>query len=161
MPRKPRIELSEALYHVISRGNNRYKIFGSHADYLKFIDILQAQKLKLPFYRYAYCLMSNHVHLLIEMDKNPISHIMQRALGSEEFLEEMKHRVGERRPGRKATRPIDMEELLRAAEIVSGESREEFCSNSKKRKTGAMKEAVIVMGRRYGIRNKETAALFL
>ena len=59
--------------------------------------------------------MSNHMHLLIEMDKRLISHIMQRAL----------------------------------------------TSYSKKRKTVAMKEAVIVMGRRYGIRNKETAALFL
>ena len=82
MPRKPRIEIAGGLYHVIARGNNRRKIFRSHEDYLRFTSILAQQKLKLPFYLYAYCLMPNHVHLLIEMQDDAISRIMQRVLTS-------------------------------------------------------------------------------
>ena len=80
MPRKPRIEIGGALYHVISRGNNRRKIFRSHDDYVRFTAILQLQKSKLPFYLYAYCLMPNHFHLLVEMQDDPVSRIMQRVL---------------------------------------------------------------------------------
>jgi REP-associated tyrosine transposase len=82
MPRKPRIEIGGGLYHVITRGNNRRKIFRSHDDYLKFTGLVQQQKSKLPFYLYAYCLMPNHVHLLIEMQGDPVSRIMQRVLTS-------------------------------------------------------------------------------
>ena len=82
MPRKPRIEIGGGLYHVISRGNNRRKIFRSHDDYLRFTSIVAQQKAKLPFYLYAYCLMPNHVHLLIEMRDDPVSRIMQRVLTS-------------------------------------------------------------------------------
>jgi len=82
MPRKPRIEVSGGLYHVITRGNNRRKIFRSHDDYLRFTGILARQKSELPFYLYAYCLMPNHLHLLIEMQDDPVSRIMQRMLTS-------------------------------------------------------------------------------
>ena len=80
MPRKPRIEIGGGLYHLITRGNNRRKIFRSHDDYLKFTSLLQQQKNKLPFYLYAYCLMPNHFHLLIEMQDDLVSRIMQRVL---------------------------------------------------------------------------------
>jgi len=82
MPRKPRIEVAGGLYHVITRGNNRRKIFRSRDDYLKFTDFVQQQKSKLPFYLYAYCLMPNHVHLLMEMRDDFVSRIMQRILTS-------------------------------------------------------------------------------
>ena len=66
MARKARAEVEGGLYHVITRGNNRRQIFNSPPDYEKFLSLLAAQKLKLPFFLYTYCLMSNHVHLLIE-----------------------------------------------------------------------------------------------
>jgi REP element-mobilizing transposase RayT len=47
MPRKPRIEIGGGLYHVITRGNNRKKIFRSDDDYLKFTGLLHQQKSKL------------------------------------------------------------------------------------------------------------------
>jgi putative transposase len=80
MPRKPRIEMPGGLYHVISRGNNRRKVFRTSADYGRFTEIVQAQKSKMPFYLYAYCLMPNHIHLLIERRDESISKIMQRVL---------------------------------------------------------------------------------
>ena len=66
MARKTRAEVEGGLYHLITRGNNRRQIFDSPADYQKFLSLLAGQKLRLPFFLYAYCLMTNHVHLLIE-----------------------------------------------------------------------------------------------
>ena len=80
MARKPRIEISGGLYHLITRGNNRGRIFRSHEDNQKFLGLLARQKAKRPFYMYAYCLMPNHVHLLVEMVEDPISKIMQALL---------------------------------------------------------------------------------
>src|SRR5215475_9610723 len=65
MPRRARVEIEGALYHVITRGNNRRQIFNSAADYEKFLSLLAKQKRRLPFFLYAYCLMTNHVHLLL------------------------------------------------------------------------------------------------
>src|SRR2546427_1874136 len=80
MARKPRIEIPGGLYHIITRGNNRRRIFRSHDDYLKFLAFLESQKVKRPFYLYAYCLMPNHVHLLAEMQDDPISRVMHGLL---------------------------------------------------------------------------------
>ena len=80
MARKPRIEIAGGLFHIITRGNNRRRIFRSHDDYLKFLLFLESQKAKRPFYLYAYCLMPNHVHLLAEMQDDPISRVMQALL---------------------------------------------------------------------------------
>ena len=58
MARKARAEVEGGLYHVMVRGNNRRRIFDSSADYEKFLSLLAAQKNKLPFFLYAYCLMT-------------------------------------------------------------------------------------------------------
>jgi REP element-mobilizing transposase RayT len=78
--RKPRLEIEGGLYHIISRGNYRQRIFSSRDDYLKFLLLLAQQKAKLPFYLYSYCLMPNHFHLLIERRDDSISRVMQRLL---------------------------------------------------------------------------------
>ena len=80
MPRKTRIEIEGGLYHVITRGNDRKNIFHAREDHDKLLKLLNAQKNKLPFYLYAYCLMTNHLHLLIERREDDIGRIMQRVL---------------------------------------------------------------------------------
>ncbi len=75
-----RIEIGGGFYHIVSRGNGRRKIFRSRDDYIKFSSTFERQKAKLPFFLYAYCLMPNHLHLLIEMQDDPLSQIMQRLL---------------------------------------------------------------------------------
>ena len=67
------------MYHVITRGNNRRQIFNLSSDYEKFLALL-VQKTKLPFFLYAYCLMTNHVHLLIERQASAVGRIMHRLL---------------------------------------------------------------------------------
>jgi len=77
MARKPRIEYEGAFYHVITRGNQRQKIFKDPLDYQKFLDILTSYKQRCHFYLYAYVLMPNHVHLLIETKDIRLSKILQ------------------------------------------------------------------------------------
>ncbi|HDK82413.1 MAG TPA: transposase, partial [Nitrospirae bacterium] len=77
MARRPRIEFSGALYHVIIRGNRQQNIFGNNRDRLKFLELLRRYRNQHGFLLYAYVLMSNHVHLLIETRRSPLSRIMQ------------------------------------------------------------------------------------
>jgi putative transposase len=90
--RKPRLEIEGGLYHILSRGNNRRLIFGSEDDYRKFLLQLSRQKAKLPFYLYAYCLMPNHIHLLIERRDDAISRVMQGLLTAYSQYYNRKHR---------------------------------------------------------------------
>ena len=80
MARKSRIEVEGGLHHLITRGNDRRDIFHSRMDHEKFIQLLMTQKQRLPFYLYAYCLMTNRIHLLIERRADDIGRIMHRVL---------------------------------------------------------------------------------
>ncbi len=80
MARKPRLEVEGGLYHVITRGVDRRDIFHSPEDHQKFLALLATQKEKLSFYLYAYCLMTNRIHLLIERLTDDIGRIMHRVL---------------------------------------------------------------------------------
>jgi putative transposase len=81
MARKPRLELEGGLYHIITRGNNRQLIFGIEGDYQKMLSLLTLVKSKLPFFLYAYCLMPNHLHLLVERQVSSVGAVMHRLLG--------------------------------------------------------------------------------
>ena len=77
MARKPRIEFEGALYHVITRGNQRQRVFKDRGDYERYLKILGNYKIQYDYILYAYVLMSNHVHLLIETKEKPLSKILQ------------------------------------------------------------------------------------
>ncbi|MFA4919296.1 MAG: transposase [Thermodesulfovibrionales bacterium] len=77
MARKPRIEYEGAFYHVITRGNQRRKVFRDDNDFQKYISLLAFYKERYKYSLYAYALMSNHVHLLIETHRIPLSKIFQ------------------------------------------------------------------------------------
>ena len=78
MPRKPREKSRFGIYHVILRGVNKQIIFEENEDYLQFIRILKKYKEVCEFKLYAYCLMDNHVHLLIEQTTTELETIMKR-----------------------------------------------------------------------------------
>ena len=82
MPRPARIHFPGALFHAMSRGNGGQKTFLNADDYSAFLKILAELKRRKPFRLYAYCLMPNHFHLLVEADQVPLSLIMQRLLTS-------------------------------------------------------------------------------
>lgn len=78
MPRPLRIHLPDLIYHVLNRGNNRQVVFAEEKDYLHYLEILKKYKLKFNFKIFAYCLMANHIHLVIKTSKQgTISDIMK------------------------------------------------------------------------------------
>ncbi len=77
VPRKPRIHYFGALYHVIVRGNNKAHIFEKEEEKENYTDIIKLYKKKYHFLVYAYCIMDNHAHLLIEVGDIKLSKVMQ------------------------------------------------------------------------------------
>ena len=77
MARKLRNLQSDMVYHVVCKGNNGEYVFGKDEDKWMFIKILKKYRLKYDFELYAYCIMDNHVHLLIKMGETMLSRVMQ------------------------------------------------------------------------------------
>jgi len=78
MSRQKRILSSSQIYHIMLRGNSRRDIFLDDEDRQKFLYTLINKKKDNEFILYAYCLMDNHVHLVLKENKDNISHIMKR-----------------------------------------------------------------------------------
>lgn len=77
MPRTARVKCSEALYHISERGNERRAIFNDDTDRIRFLDIVRRNQTKYGFGIYAYCLMTNHLHLLVASHGADISQVMK------------------------------------------------------------------------------------
>lgn len=80
MPRAPRIHLPGALYHTMARGNRGQRTFEDKLDYQTFLKIISELKTRKPFLLHAYCLMPNHLHLLMEVNRFSLATIMQNLL---------------------------------------------------------------------------------
>ena len=79
MPRTPRESSSTGIHHVILRGINRGPIFMDERDRNTFLDALREYKEECGFELYAYCLMPNHVHLLLrEGERASLEDIFKR-----------------------------------------------------------------------------------
>lgn len=77
MPRAKRIHYAGAFYHVMLRGNNYQDIFLCDNDRKCLCDIWQEALIKFKHCVHAFCLMSNHVHFLVQVDEVPLSKIIQ------------------------------------------------------------------------------------
>src|SRR4030042_7164252 len=66
MPRMARIAPGGHVFHVLTRGNNRQDVFLDTEDYQTYREILKKYKEKFECKIYHYCLMTNHVHLVLE-----------------------------------------------------------------------------------------------
>lgn len=65
------------IYHIINRGNNRQAIFLEEEDFRRYLSLLYHYKKKYNYKIFAFCLMTNHVHLLIQVNQASVSRIMQ------------------------------------------------------------------------------------
>lgn len=78
MPRKPRLHVAGGVYHVILRGNHREPLFGADKDraYLNALvgDVVARFGLRI----FAYCWMTNHLHLAVRVGDTPLDKPMQR-----------------------------------------------------------------------------------
>jgi len=81
MARPMRIEYPGAVYHITSRGNARERIYLEDEDYTGFLDCLCSVAKKFNWIVHAYCLMSNHYHLLIETPEGNLSRGMRQLNG--------------------------------------------------------------------------------
>lgn len=81
MARPLRIQYPDAWYHVMNRGRNRAKIFYSQADYTAFIELLKDASSLWNIRIAAYCLMSNHYHLLVQTPEANLSRFMRHING--------------------------------------------------------------------------------
>ncbi len=77
MARKQRIHYPGALYHVILCGNAQQDIFFENGDWYRFYLLLQTVVEKFGCHIHAFCLMTNHVHIAIQVGETPLSRIMQ------------------------------------------------------------------------------------
>jgi putative transposase len=77
MSRKGRIHIPGAVYHVILRGNNRQDIFADDKDRFRFYSILDIARQRFTFNIHAFCLMTSHFHLELQVADVPLPKIMQ------------------------------------------------------------------------------------
>jgi REP element-mobilizing transposase RayT len=113
MARKPRIEYSGAFYHIIVRGNQQQDIFLDDDDRQEYLRRVAHYRDKCHFIIYAYVLMDNHVHLLIETPVDRISRIMQLInFTYTQYFNRKYHKVGHLFQGRYKGYLCDKDEYL-------------------------------------------------
>lgn len=113
MPRIARKKSNSGIYHIIMRGINRQTIFEDEEDYKRFIQTIQRYKEVCEYKIYAYCLMSNHMHLLIKEGKEPLETVMRRICGSYVFWYNKKYvRVGYLFQDRYKSEPVGVDEYF-------------------------------------------------
>jgi REP element-mobilizing transposase RayT len=78
MARPPRVQIAGGIYHVTARGNGRQAICQDDDDRLRFLVIRDRVVRRYKWRLHAYCLMTNHFHLLLETPEPNLSAGMQR-----------------------------------------------------------------------------------
>ena len=116
MPRQKRQKSESGIYHIILRGVNRQNVFQDQEDYEKFLQVLSDCKAISEFKVYAYCLMSNHIHIIIQESTEKIDLIMKRIGTRYVYWYNIKYkRVGHLFQDRFLSEPIDDESYLLSA----------------------------------------------
>ena len=117
MPRSARIVLPNTPHHIVQRGHNRQTVFVSDDDYNYYRENLIEFKQEFDCRIYAYCLMTNHVHLIIDPGKNPtaLSLLMKRVAGRQtRYVNKLEKRSGSLWEGRFKSSIISTDEYLPA-----------------------------------------------
>ena len=108
MPRRARQISETGIYHIVLRGVNRQTIFEDEEDNERYLSLLKRYKEICGYKLYAYCLMSNHIHLLLKAENESISVIVQRIASSYVHWYNLKYcRVGHLYQSRFSSEPID------------------------------------------------------
>ena len=115
MPRHARILSPTGYYHVIMRGVNRQEIFFSDEDRIRFIDTIKRYKKQLGIEINAYCLMTNHVHILLKADDKLALFIKKLSSSYVYWFNHKYERSGHLFQARFRSEPIDTEEYMLTA----------------------------------------------
>jgi REP-associated tyrosine transposase len=113
MARKPREEVTDGVFHVYARGNNKADIYLDDGDREAYVALLASVVGRCGWLCLAYCLMPNHLHLLIQTPRPNLGRGMQRLHGDYAQTFNVRHdRVGHLFQGRYgAVRVTDDEQL--------------------------------------------------
>ena len=113
MPRKARKKSESGIYHVMLRGINKQQIFEDEEDRMKFLETLVQYKEQCGYSIYAYCLMGNHIHILIKEGVEELPVVFKRIAGSFVYWYNWKyHRCGHLFQDRFKSEPVDDDEYL-------------------------------------------------
>lgn len=113
MPRYARKRSDTLIYHIMLRGNNREKIFIDDEDKLKIIGTLERKKRNNEYNLYAYCVMDNHIHLVVKEGEEQIGSIIKRVAGSySNYFNKKYQRIGHVFQERYKSEPIEDESYL-------------------------------------------------
>lgn len=115
MPRTGRLILPDLPHHIVQRGHNRQTVFASSADYHYYFDILQEFSRSLEIKVYAFCLMTNHVHLLLDPgpDSERLSFLMKTLAGRmTRYRNKLEGRSGTLWEGRFKSSPVQTDTYL-------------------------------------------------
>ena len=113
MSRPIRIEFPDALYHVTARGDRREDIFEDDQDRQEFLTILEQVITRFNWTCYAWCLMDNHYHLLIQTPDGNLSKGMRQLNGVYTQASNRRHRhVGHLFQGRFKAILVDRDAYL-------------------------------------------------
>lgn len=113
MPRQARKKSERGIYHIMLRGINQQQIFEDAEDSEKFLDVLRACKEISEYKLYAYCLMGNHIHLLIEEGTESLEQMFKRICGRFVYWYNTKYRrVGHLFQDRFKSEPVDSEQYF-------------------------------------------------
>lgn len=114
MPRRPRVHSHSNIYHVCLRGINQQQIFYDKEDYRYFLKVLEKYKEPSGYMIHAYCLMGNHIHLLIQTGAESLETVFKRIGASFVYWYNSKYeRSGHLFQDRFHSEPVDDENYYR------------------------------------------------
>ena len=132
MPRKPREEVAGGIHHVYGRGNNKALLFRDDVDREGYLWLLGSVVVRQGWRCLSYCLMDNHMHLLVETPEPNLGRGMQRLHGDFGRGFNRRHsRSGHVFQGRYGSKPVrDDEQLWTVAAYIAANPVEAGLSRS-------------------------------
>lgn len=117
IPRTARAVLAGYPHHVVQRGHDRKSVFACDKDFTRYLDDLVELKEKHRVRVFAYCLMTNHVHLLLQPEENASSlgRLMKALAGrATRCRNRLERRTGTLWEGRYRSSPVQTDRFLLA-----------------------------------------------
>ncbi len=117
MPRNGRVVLQNYPHHIVQRGHNRQVVFAGEDDFRYYLDTLIKWKTEYGVKVYGYCLMTNHVHLVLEPPDEiaVLGRLMKRLAGRQtRYVNRLEGRRGTLWESRYKSSPIQTDEYLLA-----------------------------------------------
>ena len=114
MPRHSRVAIPDFPHHLIQRGHDREPVFHEEPDFRAYLDTLAEFRRALSLRVYAYCLMTNHVHLLLTPTEPDSASLLMKHVGQRytQYINRHRRRIGTLWEGRFRSSIVDTKAYL-------------------------------------------------